>query len=517
METGKKLLVILVAVYFSLLSAASFNSSEWTDYLGNPQRTGYSAIEGPDMPEVLWKVNIPGDFDTSPFITDDKVLLLWKDSMYHLVKTKVFILDLLTGDILQEVDSNLFFKAFPVENRILGFSIESVYDLDLNSGEITFLASIPKKSFVMTNMYPLALKDRIIIPTTPAVCLSMRDFHTLWNLGETASDPGLEPVCLAGDESMVVFITSKDGVLQLLAVDPSTGKLRWRIDPLPAALWLVLGDDAVYCGGKNLWAFSRDGKRLWYFKPDQRIVSNIILGPDAVYIVDEGNNLYKIDLDGNLIWKTDCEVSPWVLETHLIGAGTILYCIRNVEDTVAVTRSFVTAYSMENGSRLWELEFGPSHYVRASPAIADGILVIGKAGGEIITLASDPHLFAKQGDAFLSKGQTEEATSSYEKAAELYERKGDMSRSQEIQEQIHELRNPSESPPPESTAPSKPPESVPSSTPECTSQPPTPESTMPTTSPEPSALIPLSAVILVVVLMGIPITYYLIKHKPKSD
>ena len=159
MKTGRKLLVILAAICFPLASAANSNSSEWTDYLGNPHRTGYSTIQGPDMAKVLWRVNIPGDFDTSPFIVEGKVLLLWKNSMYHPMKSKVYLLDLLTGDILQEVDSDLFFKAFPVENRILGFSRESIDDLDLNSGEITPLAPIPEKSFFTTNMYPLVLKD----------------------------------------------------------------------------------------------------------------------------------------------------------------------------------------------------------------------------------------------------------------------------------------------------------------------------------------------------------------------
>jgi len=261
-----------------------------------------------------------------------------------------------------------------------------------------------------------------------------------------------------------------------------------------------LGDDAVY-------------------KPEKIIVSNIVLGPDALFIVDESNHLYKIDLNGNLVWKTDCEVSPWFLETHLIGAGTILYCIRNVEEKVAVTRSFVTAYSMEDGSRLWDIDFGRLHHVRASPAVADGILVVGNMWGEVIALASSPYLFVKQGDIFLLKGRIEDAIRSYEKAVELYEIKGDICLSQEIQERIRKLRNPSESPLPESIASAAPPESALPSTPESTSQPSTPESIIPTTLTEPPEhLILFSAVmILFAVLVGIPIVYHLIKHRKSNN
>ena len=148
--------------------------------------------------------------------------------------------------------------------------------------------------------------------------------------------------------------------------------------------------------------------------------------------------------------------------------------------------------------------------VRPCPTVTEGILVVAKKEMQyensivwmkpeiLMALASDPELFVKQGDAFLSEDLRDRAISSYEKAAELYEREGNTSQSQEMRERIQELENQPESPPPEST---------PSST---------AESIMPTTPPEPSAPIPFFAVILVVVLMGIPIAYYLIKHKPKN-
>ena len=504
----RKKLAILVVICLPFAGTASLYTSEWADYLGNSQRTGYSAESGPDMPDILWKVNIPGDFDTSPFIIGDKILVLWKDNMAHLVKTKVFLLNLLTGDIEQELDSDLFFKAFPMDNRILGVSIETIHEIDPISGEITFLSFIPKKSFVMTSLYPLILEDRIIIPTTPAVCLSTSDFQTLWNLGDT-SDTDLEPACLAGDESLIVFVSRRDGISQLLAVDPTNGTIKWRIDPLRGARWLAMGKDTIYCGGQNLWAFDRDGKQLWVFFPHEKIVSNIVLGKDAIYIVDEANTLYKVDLNGDLVWKTEWEVSPWYYETHLLGAGDILYCIGNFGDAVSVAMSQVTAHSMEDGSRLWGLEFGPSEYIRGSPALAGGILVIGTTNGSIIAVASDPELYERQGDAFLSKDLKEKAINSYKKAQELYERKGNETQSQEVERRIHEIENLQET-----SAPTTPPESEepPGST---TTTPPEsekPSISPPETRPPKSTLTPI-LVVGSLVPIGVLIAYYFIRKK----
>ncbi|MBU7018640.1 MAG: PQQ-binding-like beta-propeller repeat protein [Theionarchaea archaeon] len=502
----RKYSIVLAVICLPLAGAACLYTSEWADYLGNPQRTGYSGDNGPEMPETLWEVNIPGDFDTSPFIAGDKVLLLWKDDMYHLVKTKVFLLDLCTGDIEKELNSDLIFKAFFMDDHILGVSIETIHEIDRISGEITFLSFMPKKSFVMTSLYPLILEDRIVIPTTPVVCLSSSDFHTLWTLGDT-SDSDLEPVCLAGDESLIIFVARKNGIAQLVAVDPSNGIIKWRIDPLRGARWLAMGKDAIYCGGRNLWAFDRDGKQLWVFFPHEGIVSNIVVGKDALYIVDEANTLCKVDFSGSLVWKTEWEVSPWFYETHLLGTGDILYCIGNYGDAVSVDRSQVTAHSMEDGSRLWDVEFGPSQYVKGSPALAGGVLVIGTTNGTVIALASDPELYVRQGDALLSKNLREKAIDSYKKAAEFYEKKGNMNRSQEIQMQIELIENlqtttpkTPETPPPDSYQPS----------PLSTSPPETP--------PVSSLLLPessshLISVLAIVVLIGIFISYVFFKKR----
>ncbi|MBU7026305.1 MAG: PQQ-binding-like beta-propeller repeat protein [Theionarchaea archaeon] len=508
------MLLILTLTSCILAGALGFDSCKWNSYLGNPQRTGYSVCDGPDMPEILWKVEMPGAFDASPFIMDDKVLILWYNSMYHTSEAKVLFFDIVTGEVLQQFGQRrfLFSEVFPVDDKVIGLDGRRVYEIDPVQKSTTLLVEIPEESprdssqnneisegsgkpfFFAYNRYPIILEKGIVVPAIPPVCLSASDYSIVWNLEKTTSYPHLRAYDVAGDETIIVFTMATNGIPHLVAVDPSTGMLLWESDPLPLAFWLAVGEDTVYCGGKHLWAFSRDGSALWKFTPEAELVTNVVLGPDAVYAADAAHNLYKVDVNGNLVWKTDWNGSPFY-QSHLIGAGDILYCIEVLGETEG---SHLAAYKMEDGSKLWSVEVGSQSWVRKAPAVAGGILVIGNIDGELIALASDPDLFVEQGNAFLSKGLRNQAISSYKKAAELYEREGNTSQSQEIRERIQELENQPESPPPESTTPS------------------TPESIMPTTPPELSTPISLSAVILIVVLIGIPFAYYLIKHKPKN-
>ena len=516
MKTRKKYIVVLTVLFLTLANVSCSDPGEWTDYLGNSQRTGYSTGSGPDMPEVLWKVSTPGAFDTSPFIVGGEVLVLWKNDMYHLSKTKVILLDLMTGDILEEVippvpEEYHIFEVFPVDNRIIGLSFRGIYEIDVASGKTVLLTKIPEKSsnlqetqqtdsedrtgrpfYYTSNRYPLILEDKIVFPTSPAVCFSKSDFSTVWNLEEVAPNLSLDTYSVVGDRDIVFFL-AKNGVSQLIAVDLQSGALKWVSDPLPLALWLALGDDTVYCGGRSLWAFKRDGSSLWEFSPAEDIVSNVVVGPNGIYCADAAHNLYKIDPNGNLIWKVEWQGSP-CFQSHLIGAGDILYSIENLGDSaIEPSGSQVTAYSMEDGSKLWCLYFGDSSWTRAPPALANGILVVGRVGGTITAVASDPELYMLQGDAYLSKGNTEKAINSYEKAAELYEKKGDTSRSQEILNRIQDLENQPGSSTPSSPEPTALPESPP---------------------PRQSSWILISAgVISAGILAGILIAYYLFKRK----
>jgi outer membrane protein assembly factor BamB len=446
MKSKMKLLVVSVIVICTLQNVSTSDPCQWVEYLKNPQKTAYSLCTGPETLEILWKARIQGVFDTPPLIVGDNVLTLLKNDLSHLSETRVLVFDVLTGAIVKEgtpiiPEEHHIFEVFPVDNKILGTSFRGIYEINFSS-ESTLLAKIPEKSsnnkgnqsshsslsntgkvfYYTPQMYPIYLQNTLIFPIDPAVCISTTDFNIIWNLEETV--PGVHPYMVVGDTKIVIFLV-KDGIPRLVAVDPSTGVPTWMSDPLPFGNWLSLGEDTVYCGGENIWAFSKDGNLLWEFNPEEEIICNLVLGPSAVYAADAGHNLYKIGVQGSLIWKTEWEGSPYH-ESHLVGAGNILYCIENLGDGVhgEPAGSQITAYSMENGNVLWKHYFGDKSWVKGPPAVSDGIIVVARASGRIVALASNPELFIKQGETFLSDGYIEKAINSYKKAAEIYEQKG---------------------------------------------------------------------------------------------
>lgn len=496
--------MLFVAIGILIISYCSCSKCEWTHYLKNTQRTAYSFCQGPDSPDILWEVDTPGDFDTSLLIINGKVVGLKKDNIYHLSETQVVILDLLTGEKISITElESIIFSIVSIDGNIIGIQKEKICQIDPTSGSTTFLTNIHAKYFFVNPAFPLILKDRIIIPTTPAVCISKTDFGELWNLNNISSLKDFVPVNLAGDESGIYFILEKEGELYIAAVNPQKGMLKWKSEFIPAALHIAVKEDSVFCGGMNLWKFSREGNQLWEFSTEERIVSNMVISPDAVYCVDAGSTLYKVDFEGNLLWKTYCEVSSWYFETHLVGGGDILYCVTNSGDLTS-QKAVITAFSMKTGEELWNLELGASHYVKAPPVLIDGILIVGTVGGKIMAVASDPDIFVKQGDTFVEMGNDENAAESYKKALDLCEKKELIEKYQEILEYIVQ-RGVTQFGTPEPPVQTQSPEPTPSQTPK-----PTPSQT----EPEPSPHIPEWYLIVVAgIIIGILIFYAWQKHK----
>ena len=436
----KKKLLLTVMTYTFIGVLLSASSEGWTDYQEDSQRTGYTISDGPDIPFIYWEADLGGTIDTTPLIVNDKVIISWKNSFQTTVEGKVLVFNLPTGDLMEKISRSgiIFSGILFINEHIIGISGSKICEIDLLTKEVTILALTPEKGL---RIHPLILDNLIVFPTIPPVCFSSPDFIRVWEMGYLQASQKLIPYSLAGDESIVVFIMAKEGVTRLLAVDPSTGSIRWESDPLPLSLWAAINEDTIYCGGEKLWAYDKLGKELWHFAPDERIASNMVVGPDAIYIVDYSNHLYKIGFDGALIWKTDCEVSPWYYNTHLMGAGHILYCLRNEGEPDLVTKSSISAFDMNNGTEIWEFESNPPSNIIAAPIVAGNILLIVKENGTVIALASDPHLFEQQGDAFLSRELSDKAAESYRKASELYERLGNQEKVQEMQEKISQLES----------------------------------------------------------------------------
>jgi outer membrane protein assembly factor BamB len=446
---NKMKLLWLIIISAILVCASSENFPSWDQYLGNPGRTGYSNYGGPDFPEIFWKINLPG-YPGTPFIIEDKILVLYKDDPFIFTDSKIASIDLLTGTLLDEAvaDVKNLTGVFPAGDLLLGITRGGwLYRINFRTKEAVLDLKIPDHSPLSCDphCFPIILSDKVVFPTNPVVCLSRDDYSLLWNLQSSLGSmypENAETYAIAASSKQVHIVLWGESGGDLLTVDSNTGKLVWQDNSLNFKE--IALDGSILIGGKDkLYAMNPEtGELFWTFESEQ-IHSNIVIGPESVFFT--GNDMiYAIDkTSGELQWQTQLEGvkdSPFST-TYLIGVKNAIICSNTMN---------LTAFSLINGAELWNVHF-QDHVDRLwnkpCPAVSENILVV--IGEEpqtpLISYTSDPELFAQQGDAFLSRELPDKAAESYRKASELYERKGDHEKAQEMEKKISQLESSPES------------------------------------------------------------------------
>lgn len=442
-------LALLIMILFCMMNPSLDKPCQWDQYLGNPGRSAYVDYNGPSSPEILWEVEFR-DYTGTPFVSGEKVIVVYRYPSHPYPAYRIASIDLLTGT-LDEAVTNVrgISGACPAGDLIIGLSVCWLYRIDPVSGEAVFDIRVSGELWntCEPHCYPIVLPDKIVLSTSPVVCLSRADYSELWNLksslGSIYPEDARTRMIAASSERIHVIVQTEKGA-RLWTVDSSTGELLWVDDNF--GIWEIATDGPTVFGRarENLYALNAEtGKLLWEFQTNP-ILSNVAAGENEVFFTTE-TMLYAVDkFSGKLKWEKEWKGSyPWT--TYVIGAGDIVIC-SNVYN--------LSAFSVADGTELWNVHF--QDYVdrlrvKPCPAVTEGILiVVGKDPFKsLIAFASDPDLFVRQGDAFLSMNLHEKAINSYRKAAELYERGEDFSKAEEIQETIYKLENQLQTAPPE--------------------------------------------------------------------
>jgi len=111
----------------------------------------------------------------------------------------------------------------------------------------------------------------------------------------------------------------------------------------------------------------------WSFKAEQGLASAATVVGNVVLVSGFGSKLFAVDLaDGSLRWAF--EAKNWIWGDALVD-GDVIY--------VADFDSVVHALALDSGTQMWSLELdrGP---LRASPALADGTLVVSSDEGWLV-------------------------------------------------------------------------------------------------------------------------------------
>jgi outer membrane protein assembly factor BamB len=184
---------------------------------------------------------------------------------------------------------------------------------------------------------------------------------------------------------------SGDG--NVYAVDPQTGRERWRFDtggrirstPAVAEGLLVIGNsDGFVFGldarsGEPIWRFETAGVRLNSadFGFDRKQVSaSAALSDGIVYVGSRDASLYALDArDGTQRWKYG-EESSWIITTAAVSPDRVF----SGRSSSGIIRSL----DRETGQQVWAIE--AQAYVYSSPVLVDKTLYVGQGDGDFVAL-----------------------------------------------------------------------------------------------------------------------------------
>lgn len=155
---------------------------------------------------------------------------------------------------------------------------------------------------------------------------------------------------------------------ELLAFSPTTGRIRWRKAIGSSESSPLVADGLVYVADQNgrVYAFaSRTGKLRWTYDTGAPIKASPSLAYGRIYIGNySGEMLALWARSGKLAWRSVGYGNFY--STASVNAGHVY---------VGSVDGHVYAFSARTGDLLWS--FGTGRYVYASPAVWRGLVLIG--------------------------------------------------------------------------------------------------------------------------------------------
>jgi outer membrane protein assembly factor BamB len=235
---------------------------------------------------------------------------------------------------------------------------------------------------------PLVQGDTVYVATYQGQLLALdgatgkaRSSNALFNGGAVVGAPA--PV------GGTLYLSSGSSVY---ALDPVTGQALWP-KPFQAAdrIWgsPVVQNETVYVGSldHNVYALkAQDGSLLWQYTAGGAIASTLTPGDGALFF-SAFDGVYALEADtGALRWHFASKV--WFWATPLLSEGKLFVGARD---------GILYAFDATSGQPVWERTPGGQIYY--SPALGDGVLVIGSSGAPFNLYGVDP----EKGDTLWTK------------------------------------------------------------------------------------------------------------------
>ena len=269
-----------------------------------------------EVGEILWSFRAPGPLLWSPVVVNGAVYVLSAN------KGRLTSVDAVTGEKLWEGDVEKSWPGSAVTwtgDWMLVATSDQIFYFDVGSGENFFTYNILSGNVVGT---PAVLEGTTYVAVDVGGILAL-DIDTdtrapfweptrgiwtnLWLAG-VAPRPPLPSGLMWSyfvDESLIappavteraLYFGTSSG--QVLALDLETREPRWTYQGAGAVLGApAVAGDTLYVGaGDHLYALSSDtGDVRWSFQTAKWISSDVVITAEAIYVVDEGANLYAFE------------------------------------------------------------------------------------------------------------------------------------------------------------------------------------------------------------------------------
>ncbi len=197
--------------------------------------------------------------------------------------------------------------------------------------------------------------------------------------GTVASSwPGLtltKDMAYVSDASFVYGIKLSDGTLAWKYPAAAASGQSFYAPPLltPDGSQLLVGDY-----NKNLYSLDPvNGTMIWTFSVDNgRWIGSPLVFNNLIYAPCSDNNMYVLDLQGNLQWKFNTKAALWAKP---VTDGKVIY--------LASMDHWIYALQPSDGTVIWKTDSGGA--MVASPALdSNGILYVGTLANELIAVQS---------------------------------------------------------------------------------------------------------------------------------
>lgn len=203
--------------------------------------------------------------------------------------------------------------------------------------------------------------------------------------GSISSSPAIS-------DGMIIF-SSRDGFIY--AVNKKSGKLIWKFKTgkLLALHWgfdiylssPLIVQDNIYIGSGDgcLYKISLDGKLIWKYKTEFRIRSTPAYSNGIVYFGDCDGTFYAVNsATGKLTWNYDTEGKNFnpseygtdrkaIISSPAVSGGKIIFGARD---------GFLYVLDEKTGELIWKKDYDIS-WVIGSPAVADNKIYVGTSDG----------------------------------------------------------------------------------------------------------------------------------------